>query len=96
MFIPRGHRGRHTLVEIVEHDLLVLLEQLVGELGGDLHEGDVGGRAGGVVGVLEGRDGKKDALAVELGHRLAVLEGVEAEAQGEPARKCERFSFQSS
>ena len=71
----------------MQHDLLVLLEEFVRELGDNLKECDVGRRARRIVGILHRRHGEEDSLPVQLGHGLAVLQGVQTEGQGEPRRE---------
>lgn len=79
--------GSGPPVQEHQHNTLVLLEQLVGELGQDVQEGEVGGRARRVVGTLARRHGKKDAGAVQGGDGLAVLHRVQAEGQRKPFRQ---------
>ena len=45
--------ARYPLVEVAEHHLLVLLQELPRELGEDLQEGHVGRHSGRVIGVLQ-------------------------------------------
>ena len=57
-------------------DLLVLLEEFVGELGEKLEEGEVGRRSGRIQRILEGGGRHQDTLPVQAGHRLPVLQRV--------------------
>ena len=65
-------------------DLLVLLEELVGELGENLEEGEVGRRSGRIQRVLEGGGRHQDPLSVQAGHRLPVLQRVQPEGERKP------------
>lgn len=85
---PRGrHAHGEDPVEELQHHALVLLQQLVRELGRDFEERQVGRRSRGVVRVLERCRGEEDGVAMESGDRLAVLERVQAEREGEALRQ---------
>ena len=76
-----------TNQSINQSHLLVLLEQLVGELGENLEEGDVGRRPGRIQRILQRRHGHQDALSVQARHRLSVLERVQPKGERKALRQ---------
>jgi hypothetical protein len=83
----QAHRKKVKDCRTVEFYLLVLLEQLVGELCEYLQEGDVGWRPGWIQWILKRCSGYEDPLPVQARHRLAILQRVQPEGEGEALGK---------
>ena len=92
-YLPGWHTLADPAVQVCEHNLLVLLEKLVGELCQYLQERQVWWWASGVTRIFHGGHSHQNTFTVQLRDCLAIFQRIQAKREGEPTNYVKKIRF---